>query len=75
MFGNEGNFLCSKDLPSRKRQKAMCDNDRDREVLGVHMPTLKKFMHTASSQDIIKWASGPNGRLLCITIEDTGENK
>ena len=37
MFGNEGNFLCSKDLPSRKRQKAMCDNDKDREVLGVHM--------------------------------------
>ena len=37
MFGNEGNFLCSKDLPSRKRQKEMCDNDRDREVLGVHM--------------------------------------
>lgn len=49
-----------------------CDRD---QVLGVHMPTLKKFMHTASSQDIIKWASGPNGRLLCITIEDTGENK
>jgi hypothetical protein len=44
-------------------------------VLGVHMPTLKKFMHTAGSQDIITWSTHTSGRLLCITIEDTGENK
>jgi hypothetical protein len=45
------------------------------QVLGVHMPTLKKFMHTAGSGDIIRWSTHTNGRLLCITIEDTGENK
>ena len=45
------------------------------QVLGVHMPTLKKFMHTAGSQDIIQWTTSTDGRKLCIIIKDTGENK
>ena len=45
------------------------------QVSGVHMPTLKKFMHTANNQDVIQWATSKDGRKLIITIKDTGENK
>jgi len=44
-------------------------------TMGVHMPTLKKFMSTAGDKDTIKWTHDPVKALLKIEIEEAGDNK